>query len=222
MFPTNGASRPGDDLQARTAMVREQLQRRGITDTRVLRAMQEVPRHLFVPPEWRRQAYRDSPLPIAAGQTISQPYMVALMLQSLAIPHAARILEIGTGSGYQSAILSRLATQVYTIEYFPVLAEQARALLGRLGHTNVLVLLGDGGPGLPVYAPYHGIVVAAAAPHLPQSLIGQLCEGGRLVIPVGEAGGQELRIITRRGPGYTTERSVSCRFVPLLGQEGRG
>jgi protein-L-isoaspartate(D-aspartate) O-methyltransferase len=201
-------------------MVREQLQRRGITDVRVLQAMRVVPRHFFVPPAWRREAYSDRPLPIDQGQTISQPYMVAVMLQSLALPSNARVLEVGTGSGYQAAVLSRLASQVYTMEYFPALAEQARTLLQRLGYVNVEVVAGDGSLGLPQYAPYHGIVVAAAAPRLPPPLLEQLAEGGRLVIPVGEATSQELLIVTRHGTTYTTERGVPCRFVPLLGQEG--
>jgi protein-L-isoaspartate(D-aspartate) O-methyltransferase len=220
MAATNGTQRQRDDAAARQAMVRDQLQRRGITDMRVLQAMREVPRHLFVPPEWRRDAYSDRPLPIGEGQTISQPYMVAVMLQSLALPSHARVLEVGTGSGYQAAVLSRLATQVYTMEYFPALAEQARAVLERLGYTNVQVIVGDGSVGLPQYAPYDGIVIPAAAPRVPQPLCEQLGEGGRLVIPVGEATAQELLIVTRRGNTYTQERGVPCRFVPLLGQEG--
>ena len=220
MSTTNGTRRQRDYVAARDTMVRDQLQRRGITDTRVLQAMRDVPRHLFVPPEWRRDAYSDRPLPIGEGQTISQPYMVAVMIQSLAIPRNARVLEVGTGSGYQAAVLSRLATQVYTMEYFPLLAEQARAVLERLGYTNVQVIVGDGSVGLPQYAPYDGIVVPAAAPQLPPPLLEQLGEGGRLVIPVGEAAGQELLIVTRQRDTYTKEHSVSCRFVPLLGKEG--
>jgi protein-L-isoaspartate(D-aspartate) O-methyltransferase len=182
--------------------------------------MQEVPRHAFVPPEWRHEAYSDRPLPLADDQTISQPYMVAIMTQSLELQGHERVLEVGTGSGYQAAVLSRLATHVYTIEYFPDLAERARTRLQHLGYTNVQVLTGDGGPGLPAHAPYHGILVAAAAPHVPQSLLTQLAEGGRLVIPVGSATRQELLIITRHADGYAQLRSVPCRFVPLLGQEG--
>jgi protein-L-isoaspartate(D-aspartate) O-methyltransferase len=220
MSATNGSRRQRDSAAAREAMVRDQLQRRGITDTRVLQAMRDVPRHLFVPPECLRDAYSDRPLPIAEGQTISQPYMVAVMVQSLSLYNNARILEVGTGSGYQAAVLSRLATQVYTMEYFPVLAEQAQAILDRLGYTNVQVIIGDGSMGLPQYSPYDGIVVPAAAPQVPAPLIEQLGEGGRLVIPVGEVAEQELLIITRRSNSYTRERSVSCRFVPLLGQAG--
>jgi protein-L-isoaspartate(D-aspartate) O-methyltransferase len=146
--------------------------------------------------------------------------MVAVLVQSLALSGTARVLEVGTGSGYQAAVLSRLAAQVYTMEYFPVLAEQAQAILERLGYTNVQVIVGDGSVGLPQYVPYDGIVVPAAAPQVPPALLEQLGEDGRLVIPVGEAAEQELLIVTRRGDSYTRERSVACRFVPLLGQAG--
>ncbi len=220
MATVNGTRKEPDYTAERRVMIRTQLQRRGITDRRVLQAMREVPRHAFVPPEWRHEAYSDRPLPIANDQTISQPYMVAIMTQSLALQGHERVLEVGTGSGYQAAVLSRLAAQVYSIEYFPDLAETARAVLQRLGYTNVQVMTGDGGLGLPAHAPYHGILVAAAAPHVPQSLLGQLAEGGRLVIPVGSVASQELLIITRHGDDYPQARSVPCRFVPLLGQEG--
>ena len=220
MASVNGTRKEPDYTAARLSMIRAQLQRRGITDTRVLQAMREVPRHAFVPLEWRHEAYSDRPLPIADDQTISQPYMVAMMTQSLALQGHERILEVGTGSGYEAAILSRLVAHVYTIEYFPDLAERARAVIQRLGYTNVQVITGDGGLGLPAHAPYHGILVAAAAPHVPQPLLTQLAEGGRLVIPVGSATSQELLIITRHGDDYPQERSVPCRFVPLLGQEG--
>jgi protein-L-isoaspartate(D-aspartate) O-methyltransferase len=220
MFATNGSRRPSEESVARATMVREQLQRRGITDLRVIQAMGEVPRHLFVPPEWRHDAYTDRPLPIAEGQTISQPYMVALMLQSLSLPPNARVLEVGTGSGYQAAVLSRLAAHVYTIEYFARLAELARAVLAQLHYGNVQVIVGDGSYGLPTEAPYDGIIVAAAAPQVPPSLLAQLRDGARLVIPVGEPAAQDLLIVVRQGSMYNTERSVACRFVPLLGQGG--
>ena len=220
MVTVNGTHQEPDYTTARLSMIRAQLQRRGITDTRVLEAMREVPRHAFVPREWRHEAYSDCPLPIADGQTISQPYMVAIMTQSLGLQGHERVLEVGTGSGYQAAVLSRLAAYVYTVEYFSDLADRARAVLQRLGYTNVQVLTGDGGLGLPAHAPYHGILVAAAAPHVPQTLLSQLTEDGRLVVPVGSVTGQELLIITRHGDGYEQERSVPCRFVPLLGQEG--
>jgi len=220
MATVNGTSKEHDYTSARLVMVRSQLQRRGITDARVLQAMREVPRHLFVPPEWRHEAYSDRPLPIGDEQTISQPYMVAIMTQSLALQGHEHVLEIGTGSGYQAAVLSRLAAHVSSIEYFADLADSARALLQRLGYINVEVIVGDGGLGLPAQAPYDGIIVAAAAPHVPQPLLAQLAEGGRLLIPVGSATSQELFIITRRGDDYAQERSVPCRFVPLLGEEG--
>jgi protein-L-isoaspartate(D-aspartate) O-methyltransferase len=205
MATVNGMRKEPDYTAARRAMIRTQLQRRGITDRRVLQAMREVPRHAFVPPEWRHEAYSDRPLPIANDQTISQPYMVAIMTQSLVLQGHERVLE---------------ATHVYTIEYFPDLAERARAILRHLGYANVQVITSDGGLGLPAYAPYHGILVAAAAPHVPQPLLTQLAEGGRLVIPVGSVTSQELLIISRHGDEYAQERSVPCRFVPLLGQEG--
>src|SRR5919198_2984719 len=217
MGTVNGPRKEPDYTAERLVMIRGQLRRRGITDTRVLQAMQEVPRHAFVAPEWRHAAYSDRPLPIANDQTISQPYMVAIMTQSLGLQGHERVLEVGTGSGYQAAVLSRLAAHVYTIEYFPNLAERARAILQRLGYTNIQVITGDGGLGLPAYAPYHGILVAAAAPHVPQFLLTQLTEGGRLVIPVGSVTSQELLIITRHGDAYAQVRSVPCRFVPLLG-----
>ena len=220
MATVNGTRKEPDYTAERHVMIRAHLQRRGITDTRVLQAMREVPRHAFVPPEWRHEAYSDHPLPIGDDQTISQPYMVAIMTQNLSLQGHERVLEIGTGSGYQAAILSRLAAQVYTLEYFPDLAERARALLQRLGYTNVQVITGDGSLGLPAYAPYHGILVAAAAPHVPPPLLTQLAEGGRLVVPVGSVTSQELFMITRHGDNYAQERSVPCRFVPLLGQEG--
>jgi protein-L-isoaspartate(D-aspartate) O-methyltransferase len=220
MATTNGAGRRRDYFAARQAMVRNQIQARGLTDTRVLRAMGEIPRHLFVAPEWQNEAYSDRPLPIDAGQTISQPYIVAMMIASLSLPDHARVLEVGTGSGYQAAVLSRIAAQVYSMEYFPILADQARTLLQRLGYTNVEVVAGDGSLGLPQYAPYDGIIVPAAAPRIPPALIEQLGTGRRLVIPVGETTDQDLLIVTKHGAAPTIERSVPCRFVPLRGQEG--
>jgi protein-L-isoaspartate(D-aspartate) O-methyltransferase len=220
MASINGTSRHSDEVAARQAMVREQLERRDITDPRIVAAMREVPRHLFVPPAWRSEAYSDKPLPIDEGQTISQPYMVAMMLQLLALQGNERVLEVGTGSGYQAAVLSRLAAQVYSLEYFPALAAHARNLLHRLGYSNVQVLVGDGGCGLPAYAPYDGIIVAAAAPRPPTPLLRQLAAGGRLVIPVGTTSRQEILRITRHAEAYQEERGVHCRFVPLLGAEG--
>jgi protein-L-isoaspartate(D-aspartate) O-methyltransferase len=201
-------------------MVRDQIQARGVTDVRTLQAMCEVPRHLFVAAEWQSEAYSDRPLPIGEGQTISQPFIVAMMIERLQLHDQACVLEVGTGSGYQAAVLSRIAVQVYSMEFFPALAEQAKTLLKRLGYTNIEVVVGDGGLGLPQYAPYDGIIVPAAAPRLPHSLVDQLGEGRRLVIPVGQASEQDLLIVTKHGASYTVERSVPCRFVPLLGKEG--
>lgn len=220
MTAYNGSRRPHDDAAARQAMVCRQLQRRGITDPRVLQAMRTIPRHLFVPAEQRHDAYSDHPLPIGEGQTISQPYMVALMTQSLALQGHERILEVGTGSGYQAAVLSRLVAAVYSLEYFPTLAAHASAILQQLGYDNVQVIVADGGLGLPRYAPYGGIIVTAAAPHLPPSLLAQLAEGGRLVIPVGMQEQQTLLTVTKQGETYTETRITPCRFVPLLGAEG--
>jgi len=220
MATGNGRSRPHDDEAARQAMVCQQLQRRGITDPRVLQAMRTIPRHLFVPEEQRHDAYSDHPLPIGESQTISQPYMVALMTQSLALQGHERILEVGTGSGYQAAVLSRLVASVYSLEYFPTLAARASAILQQLGYDNVQVVVADGGLGLARYAPYDGIIVTAAAPHLPPALLAQLAEGGRLVIPVGTHEQQALLIVTKQGETYTETRTTPCRFVPLLGAEG--
>lgn len=220
MVNTNGRDRPYDDVAVRQAMVRDQLERRNITDVRVLQAMRDIPRHLFVPPAWRSEAYSDRPLPIGESQTISQPYMVAVMLQQLALQGDERVLEIGTGSGYQTAVLSRLVTQVYSIEYFPALADSARQVLQRLRVTNVRIMVGDGGLGWQQHAPYQGIIVAAAAPQPPPSLLAQLAEGGHLVIPVGSTARQELVVMTKKATEYRKQRGVSCRFVPLLGQEG--
>ena len=222
MCTDHGRPRELDYASRRLAMVEEQLRARGLRDPRVLQAMREVPRHVFLPPEWRAQAYSDRPLPIGEGQTISQPYMVAFMIQNLALPHHPNVLEIGAGSGYQAAVLSRIALQVYTMEYFASLAEAARAVLRQLGYLNVQVCVGDGGQGLPAHGPYHGIIVAAAAPHIPPALLQQLAEGGRLIIPVGDTDRQEVLIVTKDGDSYSEQRSVPCRFVPLLGQEGWG
>lgn len=220
MATTNNMNGSNSYTAARLSMVRNQIQQRGISDSGVLQAMRDVPRHRFVDPEWRDQAYDDRPLQIGAGQTISQPYMVALMLQELALPPEARVLEVGTGSGYQAAILSRIASQVYSIEYFPTLANKARQVLSELDYTNVEIVIGDGGTGLPQHAPFHGIVVAAGAPQIPSPLLAQLTQAGRLVVPIGDVDKQELCILTKQGRSFTRKRGVSCRFVPLLGKEG--
>ena len=204
----------------RAAMVEEQLVRRGIHDPMVLRVMREVPRHLFVPEHLQAQAYDDGPLPIGLGQTISQPYMVALMLELLDLRASDRVLDIGTGSGYQAAILSRLAREVWSVEIVPELAESAGERLARLGYHRVQVVTGDGSVGLPEHAPYDAMVVAAGAPHVPAAMIEQLSDGGRLVIPVGDLETQALRLVTRTGRGTSTQSLLSCAFVPLVGRGG--
>ena len=199
----------------------EQLVARGITDARVLDVMRRVPREAFVPNASSEQAYADRALPIGCGQTISQPYMVAVMSEALRLTGSERVLEIGTGSGYQAAVLGELARHVMTIERVPELAEAARARLAALGYTNVEVSVGDGTLGSPSDAPFDGILVAAGAPRAPDALKEQLSpEGGRLVIPVGPAEQQWLVVITRHGDRFTESTGIGCVFVPLLGQHG--
>ena len=207
--------------EQRRAMVERQLRRRGIRDERVLEAMGQVPRHEFVPAELLREAYEDHPLPIGGGQTISQPYIVAQMVEALALQGGERVLEVGTGSGYQAAVLARLAARVHTIECDPSLARTARERLSRLGFGDTVeVIEGDGSAGYATAAPYDGILVAAAAPDVPAQLIEQLAEGGRLVIPVGERDAQELRLIRKLGGSPVVTKLGYCRFVPLLGAQG--
>jgi protein-L-isoaspartate(D-aspartate) O-methyltransferase len=189
-------------------------------DERVLNAMDRVPRELFVPESDRRRAYEDAALPIGGGQTISQPYMVARICEALALRGSERVLDVGTGSGYQAAVLAELAEDVHTIERLPELAEQARANLANAGYDRVHVHVGDGTLGLPEHAPFGGIAVAAAAPEFPQTLYEQLEPRGRLVVPVGTARGQRLEVIVRSPEGPAVTHSVPCRFVPLLGSEG--
>ncbi len=205
---------------AREAMVREQLEARDIHNARVLAAFREVPRHEFVPEDLRHLAYRDGPLPIEAGQTISQPYIVAYMTQLLELTGSENVLEVGTGSGYQTAILARLATQVHSLERYAVLAETARERLARLGVTNVEILIGDGSQGLPDQAPFDAITVTAAAPEAPQPLLAQLADGGRLVIPVGPPREQILERWLRRGGTWHIEHLTPVAFVPLIGKHG--
>lgn len=202
---------------ARREMVERQLRRRGIHDERVLRAMAEIPRHLFVPDRWRSFAYQDGPLPIGEEQTISQPYIVALMSESLELEGTETVLEIGTGSGYQAAVLSRLAKRVYSIEIIPRLAETARARLTALGYSNVTVIVGDGNLGWPQASPYDAIMVTAAAPQIPQALLEQLADGGRMVLPVTVTGNaQELLRLRKNGKTVTRENLGAVRFVPLV------
>jgi len=204
----------------RLQMVREQLELRGITDPRVLEAFRRVPRHLFVPPEQQAQAYEDHPIPIGAGQTISRPYMVALMVQLLKLQGHERVLEIGTGSGYQLAILAELALEVYSVERLPELASGALRRLEQVGFLNIHLSPGDGSLGWPEHAPYEGIVVAAGSPGIPQPLVEQLADGGRLVIPVGSPQTQTLTLAEKRSGQVRLTALTQCVFVPLVGEHG--
>jgi protein-L-isoaspartate(D-aspartate) O-methyltransferase len=206
--------------EARARMVAEQLLRRGIRDPRVLDAMGRVPREMFVATADRWRAYADQALPIGEGQTISQPYMVATMTEALALAGPERVLEIGTGSGYQTAILAALAREVISIERHPALAEGARARLAGLGYTNAVVLVGDGSVGHPDGAPYDAILVGAGAPRVPDALKDQLAGGGRLVIPVGPQGEQVVTLVRREAGRFLESTRESCVFVPLIGREG--
>jgi protein-L-isoaspartate(D-aspartate) O-methyltransferase len=206
--------------QARRFMVDEQLRARDVVDRRVLEAMERVPRELFVPEELRPRAYDDAALPIGAGQTISQPYMVARICEALDLAGDERVHDVGTGSGYQAAVLAELAAEVDTIERIPELAEQARANLAAAGYERVRVHVGDGTRGLPDRAPFSAIAVAAAAPEFPPALYEQLEPRGRLVVPVGGRHGQRLEVVIKSPEGPAVIRSVPCRFVPLVGEEG--
>lgn len=198
----------------------ETLQDGGITDLAVLRAFDQTPRHLFVPTGVRHRAYEDSPLPIGNGQTISQPSVHARYLQELKLTGKEKVLEVGTGTGYQTALLSHLASQVFSIERVAPLLDRARDILQQIGTNNTSLLLGDGTIGWRAYAPYDGILVSAATPSIPQPLIDQLAEGGRLLAPVGEREHQMLRIYTRRGDRIEERDILAVRFVPLLGAHG--
>jgi protein-L-isoaspartate(D-aspartate) O-methyltransferase len=213
-------NRPSDYEIERNRMVDEQIAFRGVKDPRVLEAMRKVPRHEFMPEAIRSQAYGDHALPIGEGQTISQPYMVALMTELLDLKGTERVLEIGTGSGYQAAVLSELCEKVFTIERVKTLAERARQNLDRLGYRNVAMKVYDGTYGWKEVAPFDAILVTAAAPEVPPSLIDQLKEGGRLVIPVGERFTQILVKVIRTATGIRQETSVPCVFVPLIGNHG--
>jgi protein-L-isoaspartate(D-aspartate) O-methyltransferase len=204
---------------ARGRMVERQLRRRGISDERVLAAMSRVPRDVFVPEHLRQHAYADGALPIGYGQTISQPFIVATICSLLALEGRERVLDVGTGSGYQAAVLAELAESVVTIERVPELAEQARSALAEAG-CDADVRVGDGSLGAPDDAPFDAIAVAAAAPEVPPALYEQLADGGRLVVPRGRRSGQDLVLVERTPEGPVERRSVSCRFVPLLGEEG--
>ena len=206
--------------QQRAEMVDAQLRRRGIHDEGVLRAMEIVPRHEFVPWQLQREAYEDSPVPIGEGQTISQPYIVAHMLEALRLTPEARVLEVGTGTGYEAAVMSRLVREVYTIERFASLAEAAKKIFDRLGYTNIHVVIGDGSRGYADAAPYDAIIVAAAAPRVPDALVEQLKDGGRAIVPVGEADLQQLSLVSKNNGTIQRKTLDACRFVPLVGEEG--
>jgi protein-L-isoaspartate(D-aspartate) O-methyltransferase len=200
----------------RQRMVESQLRARGISDERLLDAMLKVPRHEFTPANYRNQSYEDHPLPIAEGQTISQPYIVALMLEALAIQPKDRVLEVGTGSGYVTALLAELTAEVISVERHGVLAEESREVLARLGYHNVNVMVGDGAEGYAASAPYDAIVVSAAAAELPRALLGQLAEGGRMIIPIGQADAQQLQFIRMQNGKPAISLRELCRFVPLV------
>jgi protein-L-isoaspartate(D-aspartate) O-methyltransferase len=210
-----------DPRLERLRMVEQQLRLRDIENIRVLEAMERVPRELFVPEELARRAYDDAALPIGFGQTISQPYMVARICEALSLRGSERVLDVGTGSGYQAAVLAELAHEVHTIERLPELAAFARERLAQAGYGDrVNVHVGDGTLGLPEHQPYDAIAVAAAAPDLPAPLYDQLAERGRLVVPVGGRRGQQLQLVVRSPEGPAVARSIPCRFVPLVGEEG--
>jgi len=207
-------------LELREEMVETQLRKRGVKDEQVLRAMAAVPRHEFVPPQSVGLAYADEPLAIGGGQTISQPYIVAAMTEALRLCGSERVLEIGTGCGYQAAVLSLLSREVYSIECRPELARSAAERLQRLGFKNVHVHCRDGSLGLKEFAPYDAILVAAAAPSVPKPLVEQLSDGGRMILPIGTEEHQQLLLLTRHGNDYASELREGCRFVPLLGRYG--
>lgn len=219
----NDGKKPQDDARwaaVRAAMVQTQIAARGVKDERVLSALRQVPRHLFVPEEFREQAYEDHPLPIGEGQTISQPYIVGLMTELLQVKPGDKVLEVGTGSGYQAAVLAAMGCQVFTIEIRPTLAAQAAERLKRLGYANVQVRVGDGYRGWPEEAPFAGIIVTAAPEKIPEPLLQQLAVGGRLVIPVGSFY-QQLKVITREAEGYSEKDVIPVRFVPMAGEVER-
>lgn len=212
----------GPFAAARQNMVEAQLRARGIRDERVLAAMAKVPRHLFVAEEYREQAYEDHPLPIGEGQTVSQPFIVALMLEALSLDGSEKVLEVGTGSGYLTALLAELAGEVYSMERIDRLARSAEVVLESLGYSNIRYFVGDGSLGLAEYAPFDAIVVSAAAPQIPQLPLEQLREGGRMVVPVGPADAQVLKLVRKQGGRAAVANLEGCRFVPLIGEQGYG
>ena len=210
-----------DFADQRQKMVVFQIADRGISDASVLKAMASVPRHLFVAPELRDMAYRDSPLPIGHGQTISQPYIVALMSQLLAVQPGQRVLEIGTGSGYQAAVLAEMGVHVFTIEIVPELGRQAIGVLDGLDYQNIRVKIGDGYKGWPEHAPFDAIIVTCAPTRIPAPLTAQLAEGGRMVIPSGEKYDQQLLLLTKQSGKISQEKIVDVRFVPMVDGQGK-
>jgi protein-L-isoaspartate(D-aspartate) O-methyltransferase len=205
----------------RFSMVENQLRQRGIRDERLLAAMSTVPRHEFVSQQNWNEAYADHPIPIAEKQTTSQPYMIAAMIQAAEIKPEDRVLEIGAGSGYQTALLAELASQVFAVERYASLAQTAQQTLDRLGYRNAKIVTGDGSLGLMESAPFDAIIVSAAAPRVPQALLDQLAVGGRLLIPIGDSEQQILQLIQRHADGTTSVRTLEgCRFVPLIGEQG--
>lgn len=204
----------------REFMVKTQIESRGIKDVQVLNAMRKVKRHLFVPEAYRDEAYDDTPLPIGEGQTISQPYIVALMTESLQLDRSKKVLEIGTGSGYQAAILAEICKEVYTIEIFDVLGKRAKKTLSDIGYQNIHVKIGDGYQGWIEHSPFDAIIVTCAPSHIPQPLKDQLAEGGKMVIPVGESFAQELVLLTKIDGQLKQHRIIPVRFVPMIRQDG--
>jgi protein-L-isoaspartate(D-aspartate) O-methyltransferase len=209
-----------DYEKLRKLMVEEQLIPRGIKDKAVLDAMLKVPRHVFVPWSLRHAAYDDRPLPIGEGQTISQPYMVTVMTELLEVDSNSKILEIGTGSGYQTAVIAEIAKEVYTVERIEKLSDKAKDILIKLGYKNIHFKVGDGTLGWEEFAPYNGILVTAAAPYIPETLKAQLSDNGKIVIPVGEKFTQKLIVVTKKGNIFLKEDKFFCAFVPLIGKEG--
>lgn len=222
-FPTHSACDPNDYDRLRDRMVKEQIIARGVKDTRVLNAMKKVPRHLFVTSKNRIFSYGDFPLSIGEGQTISQPYIVAFMTESLKLTGDDKVLEIGTGSGYQAAILAELARAVYTIEIIPTLGERAQQTLNALGYKNIHVKIGDGYNGWPEMAPFDAVIVTCAPEKIPVALVEQLREGGRMIIPVGKEGSiQKLVKATKKGGKIETRKEMDVRFVPMIGGDPFG
>lgn len=217
-----GNTQPADGYQIqREKMVKQQIAARGITDKRVLAAMRKVERHLFVDPLQYSEAYADHPLPIGYGQTISQPYIVAFMTAALNTTSETRVLEIGTGSGYQAAVLAELCDSVFTVEIIAPLGEKARNLLRVLGYTNVIVKTGDGYQGWKEHAPYHAIMVTCSPSHVPQPLTDQLAEGGQMIIPVDSGGYQQLVVLVKKNGRLTQQAVLPVRFVPMIDNENR-